>query len=126
MADLSPESRARMEKAWLELHGYPLTGSVPAERTAEAMWAAAHVEAEERARELQEGLDQAVEMANDFAAEITGAQERGRVLTEALTEIAGQAPPAREGRPMLRESWAADRARAALAVSSTENEEERA
>src|ERR1700743_1649611 len=66
-------------------------------------FAAADVEAEERQRELQAGLAQAVEMANDNAAEIVRlkdladdlddraetAEERVRVYEEALKKITG-------------------------------------
>lgn len=138
MPDLCPESRARMETRMYEIYPRPRGGTPDVVDV--ARWdafkdgfGAAHVEAEERQRGLEDRLaavekawemDRALHWTTDGADELV---ERVRVLSEALTEAEGELRriatiTADEDAALLLAS--ADRAAAVLAVSSTENEEE--
>jgi nucleotide-binding universal stress UspA family protein len=110
---LSPESRARMEKAWERWwqEDRPWGGDELALAPSgqfEAGWVARGVEAEERQRELETAL-------MDAHAVVKKAL---RKLNQEDEEIRAGVPPRAELRTL------AKRLDAALAVSSTENEEE--
>lgn len=133
MSDLSPESRARMEKTYeaecerrreaVGRMGDRWVANMPDRLDWERCWAAAHVGAEERQREADEAM-KAILDAESGAGRLSGSRGIAEcAVDQAVVYLHRRGLLTDEKRGELeRRGSLGDQARAVLAVSSTENE----